>query len=88
MSISARLQRVLRDGNLTVADLARWFDRPYPTVDGWVKKGLMPRGGPQDSKQVLIKLGRLETLIKRKKLPVPVMPSGRRREWLEQLSAN
>lgn len=87
MSISQRLQRVLRDGNLTVADLARWFDRPYPTVDGWVKKGLMPRGGPRDGEQVLVELGRLEALIKRKKLPVPVMPAGRRREWLEQLRA-
>lgn len=87
MSISARLQRVLRDGNLTVADLARWFDRPYPTVDGWVKKGLMPRGGPRDGEQVLAELDNLERLLRRKKLPVPAMPAGRRQKWLEQLKA-
>ncbi len=25
----------MRQGNLTVADLARWFGRPHPTVRGW-----------------------------------------------------
>lgn len=43
-----RLIRAQQAGNLTVADLSRWFGRPDPTVRGWVRRGTEPSGGPQD----------------------------------------
>ena len=45
-SFSNRLQAIMRDGNLTGADLARWFDRPDPTVRGWIS-GSHDLGGAQ-----------------------------------------
>lgn len=67
-----RLQAVMQGGNLTIADLARWFDRPHPTVGFWVRDGKEPGGGPLDAALVLAQLGKLEHLIKKKKgLPIP-----------------
>ena len=73
-----RLEKIRRDGNLTVADLARWLRRPYATVNGWTKGGALG-GAPLDRKQVLAGLTRLERAIKRgKDLPVPSIPLNRR----------
>lgn len=74
-----RLQACQRGGNLTVSDLARWFDRPHPTVRGWVQKGLAPSGAPLDVEHAHSMLGLLEMLIRRKKgFPVPRLPPSRR----------
>ena len=70
---SQRLQAVLKKGNLWVADAARLFNRPHPTVNGWVKRNLNPGGGPTDVDNAYILLGTLESFLQRKGklLPVP-----------------
>ena len=69
--LSARLEFCLQYGNLTVADLSRWFDRPHPTVRGWVANQFKPRGGPHDVMHVYKMLEGLERLIReRQKLPL------------------
>ncbi len=73
MTFSQRLQVILKKGNLRVADLARWFDRPHPTVNGWVKRGLNPGGGPADVDNAYEMLVKLESYLQRSKmLPVPM----------------
>jgi hypothetical protein len=81
MTIQRRLQVCMKRGNLLVADLARWFDRPHPTVRGWVLKGTRPGGGPHDIEHVNELLGLLETLIRKKKgFPLPrLSPRGRKK---------
>jgi hypothetical protein len=37
-----RLKRAKRRGKLRTSDLARWFGRPYTTVDSWLKRGCEP----------------------------------------------
>lgn len=72
MTFAERLRIVLKKGNLRVADAARIFDRPHPTVNGWVKRGLNPGGGPTDVDNSYIMLGKLESFLQRSKLlPVP-----------------
>ena len=73
MTFSQRLQVVLKKGNLRVADLARLFNRPHPTVNGWVKRGLNPGGGPADVDRAYETLTKLESYLQRSRLlPVPV----------------
>lgn len=80
---SRRLGKIRRDGNLTVADLARWLGRPYATVNGWIKGGALG-GAPLDRSQVLDGLTELERLIRKgKDLPVPSLPLGNRAAYLE-----
>lgn len=83
MKLQQRLDAIMRDGNLTVADLARWFERPHPTVRGWTKGGSV--GGPHQDKMAIEKnLSKLENMLKAKKgLPVPQMSPARRIEYLE-----
>lgn len=70
--IQQRLERCLKAGNLRTADLARWFDRPYPTVRGWLEGNYEPNGGPQDNEEIGRLLGSLEHLIiGRRGFPVP-----------------
>lgn len=71
-TFSKRLQDILTKGNLRVADLARWFNRPHPTVNGWVKRNLNPGGGPADVNDAYVMLDKLESYLQRSKmLPVP-----------------
>ncbi len=70
-----RLVACQQVGNLTTADLQRWFDRPYQTVRQWVEKGIEPGGGPIDREHAIQLLGLLEMLIeKRKGFPIPRLP--------------
>ena len=64
---SGRLNKCLTSGNLTVADISRWFCRPHPTVRGWIKNGFDPRGGPHDVEYMYSMLDALETTIKKRK---------------------
>ena len=84
MTIQRRLQTCMKRGNLLVADLARWFDRPHPTVRGWVLKGTRPGGGPHDIEQVITRLTALETLIKKRRgFPLPrLSPRARKKHIL------
>jgi hypothetical protein len=79
---AARLKKVLAEGNLTIADLARWFNRPHPTVAGWVKGGRVGRElAPLDAAYVTAQLVQLERrLAKKDGLPVPVGVSARKRK--------
>ena len=71
MMLADRLEYCLTHGNLTVADLSRWFDRPHPTVRGWIVSEFDPRGGPHDVEYVFIMLDKLEDLIRRgRELPL------------------
>ena len=83
-----RLKACQRGGNLMVADLARWFDRPYPTVRTWVQDGIEPGGGPIDKEHALSMLGLLETLIRQKNgFPVARMSPAKRIEHLAGVRA-
>lgn len=43
-----RLRTTMRNGDLTVADLARLFDRERRTVSSWVHDGRLPTGARAD----------------------------------------
>lgn len=83
-TLQQRLRWCQKRGNLTVADLARWLDRPYPTVRTWVENGSEPGGGPVDAEAVYGRLATLESLINGRpaggtmRFPVPrLSPKGR-----------
>ena len=72
-------------GNLKTSDLARWFDRPYPTLRGWLN-GMEPGGGPIDAAHAKAMLSLLEALIKKKAgLPVPRLSPKARIEHLAHI---
>lgn len=82
-SFQARLEGCQRAGNMHVADLARWFDRPHATVRGWVENGIEPGGAPMDKAHAWSLLELLETLIKQKRgFPIPRMAPTKRIEHL------
>lgn len=84
-----RLLLVQRDGNLTVADLARWFDRPSATLHHWIKHDRQPGGGPIDREHAHQLMKLLETLIAKKwGLPVPPLHQRERIAYLKQLRDN
>ena len=85
MKLEARLKALMRDGNLTVADLARWFQRPDPTVRGWAR-GVAIGGGALDKQVVSNAVHELEVLLKKKRvLPVPRLSPTERIAYLEKL---
>ena len=63
-----RLRWCLKHGNMTVADLKHWFDRPYATVRMWVFDARTPRGPSGKSADLLLR--QLEARI-RKGLTIP-----------------
>lgn len=84
-----RLQHCMRKGNLTVADLARWFDRPDPTMRSWVEQGVEPGAGPMDAAMAWATLDKLEKLIaKNSKFPVPRLSPQKRIAYLKELRAS
>lgn len=86
MTFQERLQAVMQGGNLTIADLARWFDRPHPTVGFWVRDGKEPGGGPLDAAMVQARLVKLELLVKKKKgLPLPRLSPKSRMAHMEAI---
>lgn len=88
MTFTSRLNACLRDGNLTVADLAVLFDRPYPTVRGWVRGGNI-RNAPHDLVYVEGRLAQIEKFIHGgKRLPVPRMSPSERVEYVKDLATS
>ena len=86
MTFAARLKKVQRAGNLTVADLARWFDRNYQTVRGWRNGDCEPGGAPMDREHALELLSLLEQMVKRKqKFPVPRLSPIERVAYIQEL---
>ncbi len=89
MTFQQRLKKVLKGGNLTVADLSRWFDRPDPTVRDWVERGRAPSGAPGDLEHVKALLELLEAMITKKVgLPVPRMSQVKRKDYLGTIRQN
>ena len=85
-SFSSRLQSIMQQGNLTGADLSRWFDRPDPTVRYWIRGNHELTGPALDVAYVEAQLVKLEKLLKRKKgLPVPRMALTERIAYLAKL---
>lgn len=81
--LKERLKACMRDGNLTVADLAYWLSRPDPTLRTWIK-GTRMQGGPGDQQAVLRDLKALETLIAKKRgFPVPPISLRKRKAYLD-----
>lgn len=81
-----RLQAVQRGGNLTVADLARWFDRPHSTVRTWVLQTARPGGGALDVEHAEALLGLLEELVRRRQgFPIPRLTGHDRVNYLVEL---
>jgi hypothetical protein len=84
-SFQVRLQRVMRGGNLTVADLARWLDRPRSTVQFWID-GTQPTGPPLDVEHAHQMLGLLEKMVAGKLgFPLPRMSAGARAKKLAEV---
>jgi hypothetical protein len=81
-----RLQWCMRNGNLRVADLARWFGRPHGTVRGWAlprnnRAAMHPSGSEPDVEHVHRLLELLELMIRKKAgfpLALGLTPSDRR----------
>ena len=79
MSFQSRCKAVLKRGGLTVADLAAWLGRPYPSVWRWVNSGWVPRG-PSTAK-LLANLEKLEKAVEDRALfPIPDHVSSRMRK--------
>lgn len=78
MTFQSRCKAVIKRGDLTVADLAAWLGRPYPTVWRWVNSGWVPRG--PDGRKSLANLERLEKAVTDPALfPIPDHVSSRLR---------
>jgi hypothetical protein len=85
-SFSSRLQAVMRDGNLTGADLARWLDRPDPTVRCWISGDHDIGGAQLDVAYIEAQVDKLERMIRKKSgLPVPRLTPGERIKYLKDL---
>lgn len=85
ITFSQRLDKVRRDGNLSIADLAHWFERPHPTVSGWLRGGRVGLA-PLDTAWIEAQLGRLENMLRKNRgLPVPRLRREDRRIYLDQL---
>lgn len=89
MTFQKRLLACQRGGNLTVADLARWFDRPYQTLRSWTEQDITPGGGPIDREHAESLLVLLETLIKKKRgFPVPRLTPKKRVVYIAQIRSD
>lgn len=86
LSTQSRLQRVQREANLTLPDMAFWFGSPYQTIRGWVEKGREPSGAPMDVEHTFSLLQLTETMVKKRKgFPVPRLPRKERTAYLRNL---
>lgn len=69
-----RLIACQKTGDMTVADLQHWFERPYATVRTWVEHRRTPRGPSGREAERLLHL--LEKAIaERRYFPVPALLS-------------
>lgn len=81
-----RLQRCRDRGNLTVADLGRWFGRPYPTVRTWLVNGWEPGDGPVTRRRMQARLVALEHAVSQNAKELRDLPMRERAQRLEQLA--
>lgn len=86
MTFQDRLCSIMEQGNLTVADLARWLARPHATVSSWTNDGREPTGTSFDLKFLEAQIAKLEKLVKLKRgFPVPPLAQRERITYLEKL---
>lgn len=84
IDLSTRLRRARDAANMTTADLARWFGRPYPTVNGWLNGGQVGLA-PLDSAIIEAQLFELEKRLKhRRGFPIPPMKRQDREAYIEK----
>lgn len=82
IDLSTRLRRARDAANMTTADLARWFDRPYPTVNGWLNGGQMGLAA-LDAALIKAQLTDLENRVKRNRgFPIPPMKRREREAYI------
>lgn len=62
-TFTERLNWCMENGNLTIADLSHWFDKPFHTVWFWVNKNRNPRRIQGQRKLMLARLSLLEKSI-------------------------
>ena len=66
LTLQARLQRVMRVGGVTPADLATWLGKGYQTVYTWIHFGREPRWGG-DLQELHRRLDLLDIVLKEQK---------------------
>lgn len=70
-TFSERIERAIKLGDFTVADLHHWFERPYPTVRLWrfhdIRKPPGPRGRLAEERLKLLEMA----IAKKQGFPVP-----------------
>lgn len=86
-SFHVRLTRVMQTGQLTVADLSHWFNRPHPTVSMWVKGKTAP-AGRYTADLAYSRLLLLEQVVRARDWSVPEMSAHKRPEWIRQARDN
>jgi len=65
-----RLRRAMKDGDMTVADIHHWFERPRATVRTWVWDARTPQGPAGERAHLLLR--HLEAKIaSRSGFPIP-----------------
>ncbi len=83
--LQKKLRWILTEGNLTIADLARWLDRPHATVTNWMRGGNI-RLAPFDADKTWKTLNDLQSRISQKDgFPIPTMPFWDRREYIMKM---
>ncbi len=84
-SFSQRLAVCLEKGRMTKADLRRWFERPYATVETWLDDGREPRSPRGDEARRRLSL--LERgIAERRGFPIPLeLSSTERPRYIEKL---
>ena len=84
-TFTQRLQWCIKHGDMTIADVHHWFERPRATVRTWVLDGREARTTP--SNYIEKRLADLEEKIRaRKGFPIPASLSpGKRPEYVRGL---
>lgn len=77
-TFTERLERCVKATDMTVSDLARWFDRPRATVNTWLN-GRTPFGPPARIAEKRLVLLEFSVKTRAKFYPVPAHLS-----WLER----
>jgi hypothetical protein len=87
MNYQREFKGLMKRTGLTISELARWFDRPYPTVRCWVIDGNEPGRGATPAKMTRLERGmeRLDKAWSDKKLPENTLNRPNRIKYLTEL---
>lgn len=84
-ALAERLRECQQRGELTTADLAHWFDRPFPTVRLWVMGKSLPR--EPAARLIYSRLGLLEARVALRTFPIN-MSAHARPTYIKQVREN